>query len=261
MGNLDSFAFKVDSLSLSFQSKVVFKNINFETSDRQFIALLGPSGCGKTSLLRCLAGLQAASLGTIEFQAQVGSDLVNSKISKSFVFQKDTLLEWRNVYQNVALGLELQSLDFKSKEIQQKVLAALRSVGLENVQDLYPHQLSGGMRMRVALARALVVDPQILFMDEPFSALDEPTRERLSVELRELFLSRPMLIFFVTHSISEALFLADRVFVMQNGAIEEFPSVLPSKNRSLEHRFEPVFVNASKAIFRKTMKASDASSV
>ena len=168
----------------------------------EFLAMIGPSGCGKSTLLRMIASLDRPTAGTI-----AGVD----PASIAFVFQDAHLLPWRSVLRTVALPLELRGVA-KSQRIE-AAMATIEQVGLADAIKRYPAQLSGGMRMRVSLARALVTDPQILLLDEPFAALDEITRQQLDEQLRELWRRRKMTVVFVTHSINEAAFLADRAIV------------------------------------------------
>jgi NitT/TauT family transport system ATP-binding protein len=169
----------------------------------QFLAILGPSGCGKSTLLRLIAGLDAASSGRVALGA-------GAKIA--YVFQDAHLLPWRTVLNNTALPLELLGVSRSQRLAAAE--AALKQVGLADAMDRYPNQLSGGMRMRVSLARALVTEPTLLLLDEPFAALDEITRQKLDEQLRELWQNRGLTVIFVTHSTSEAVFLADRAVVL-----------------------------------------------
>ncbi len=172
----------------------------------EFVAILGPSGCGKSTLLRLIAGLDAPTSGVIKLSEPV----MRSGIA--YVFQDAHLLPWRNVLRNVALPLELMNIS--RDERQDRALEALEQVGLSDAVGRYPAQLSGGMRMRVSLARALITNPRLLLLDEPFAALDEITRQRLDEQLRGLWMDRGMTVVFVTHSTAEAVFLADRAIVM-----------------------------------------------
>ena len=182
--------------------------ISLDVPAGQFIALLGPSGCGKTTLLRMIAGLDRPTTGSVACDA--AADPTHAGIG--YVFQDAHLLPWRSALRNVALPLELRGVP-KAERVA-AAREALRNVGLTDAADRYPAQLSGGMRMRVSLARALVTGPRLLLMDEPFAALDEITRQHLDDQLRRLFLERGITVVFVTHSILEAAFLADRVVVM-----------------------------------------------
>jgi len=182
----------------------VIAGLDLEIPAGQFVALLGPSGSGKTTLLRLVAGLEQPTRGEVRVPDAASRN-------RGYVFQEAHLMPWRSVFANVALPLEI--LGRTRKEIREQVEAALALVGLESARDLLPHALSGGMRMRVSVARALVSKPGLLLLDEPFSALDETTRFRLATELRRIWLAAGMTVVFVTHSLAEAVFVADRAVV------------------------------------------------
>jgi NitT/TauT family transport system ATP-binding protein len=198
----------------------------------EFLAMIGPSGCGKSTLLRMIAGLDRPTAGTI-----AGVDPRHI----AYVFQDAHLLPWRNVLRNVALPLELRHV--AKSQRNDAVMAAIEQVGLSDAIKRYPAQLSGGMRMRVSLARALVTDPQVLLLDEPFAALDEITRQQLDEQLRELWRRRKMTVVFVTHSINEAAFLADRsiVFTKRPARIVVDHRIALPEQRIAELRGEPAF--------------------
>jgi len=183
---------------------VVIEGMDLDIDAGEFLAVLGPSGCGKSTLLRMIARLSPPDGGRILAEPQ--------HFQTSFVFQDAHLLPWRTVLDNTALPLELLGTKRVERYIQAR--AVLAQVGLEEAEARYPAQLSGGMRMRVSLARALVTEPRLLLMDEPFAALDEITRFNLEVQLRELWQRLGMTVIFVTHSISEAAFLANRAVVL-----------------------------------------------
>jgi NitT/TauT family transport system ATP-binding protein len=176
----------------------------------EFISLLGPSGCGKSTALRLIAGLSAASSGTVRMARHEGE--VQAGHGIGFVFQEPTLMPWTSVHENVRLPLKLARVP--KAEARARVDDALASVGLADFADAFPRELSGGMKMRVSLARALVTDPDILLMDEPFAALDEITRFRLNNDLLALWRSLRKTIIFVTHSVFESVYLSQRVVVM-----------------------------------------------
>ncbi|MET4802203.1 ABC transporter ATP-binding protein [Bradyrhizobium sp. LB11.1] len=176
----------------------------------EFISLLGPSGCGKSTALRLIAGLSAASSGTVRMSRQEGPSQLGHGIG--FVFQEPTLMPWTSVRENVRLPLKLGGIP--KAEGRARADAALASVGLADFADAFPRELSGGMKMRVSLARALVTDPDILLMDEPFAALDEITRFRLNNDLLALWRSLGKTVIFVTHSVFESVYLSQRVVVM-----------------------------------------------
>jgi NitT/TauT family transport system ATP-binding protein len=185
---------------------VVIGGMNLRIEAGEFLAMLGPSGCGKSTLLRMIAKLADPDAGRIVMEPD------QERFQTSFVFQDAHLLPWRTVLDNAALPLELMGV--AREERYGKARAALEQVSLLEAENRYPAQLSGGMRMRVSLARALVTEPRLLLLDEPFAALDEITRFRLDVQLRELWRQRGMTVIFVTHSISEAAFLANRAVVL-----------------------------------------------
>ena len=176
----------------------------------EFVSLLGPSGCGKSTALRIIAGLAAQTSGDVRVAAQASANPVGQPIG--FVFQEPTLMPWASVRNNVGLPLRLASLS--RDEINAKVDQVLSQVDLIEFADAYPRELSGGMKMRVSLARALVTDPAILLMDEPFAALDEITRFRLNNDLLDLWRKLRKTVIFVTHSVFESVYLSERVVVM-----------------------------------------------
>jgi len=183
----------------------VLGEIDLEIAAGSFVALLGPSGCGKSTLLRLISGLDRPRRGSIAVDEQAGGEL-------SFVFQEPRLLPWRTVLDNVALPLELRGTDRDAA--RRAARAPLAEVELSDSLDQYPDQLSGGMKMRVSIARALVTRPSLLLLDEPFAALDELTRQRLDERLRALWQRHGLTVIFVTHSLAEAAFLAQRALVM-----------------------------------------------
>ena len=184
--------------------------VSFDVRDKEFVAIVGPSGCGKSTILNMIGSLVAPSGGRIAVDGEpVG---VRPAPQIGYVFQKDTVFPWRTVERNIALGLEYRGM--AAAEIRARVSEAVRLAGLEGFEEAFPATLSGGMRQRVALMRSLVVDPEILLMDEPFGALDTHTKLTLHAELLALWGARRQTVVFVTHDLSEAITLADRIVVM-----------------------------------------------
>jgi NitT/TauT family transport system ATP-binding protein len=183
-------------------------DVSFDIYPKEFVSIVGPSGCGKTTLLKILAGLLPRSSGDIV----VDKEAFDISREVGFVFQKPLLLHWRKILDNVLLPIEILKKDRKAMVERARYLLAL--VGLEGFEDRYPVELSGGMQQRVSIARALIHDPKLLLMDEPFGALDAITRERLNLELLRIWQETGKTILFVTHGINEAVFLSDRVIVL-----------------------------------------------
>lgn len=211
----------------------VIESMDLSIDGGEFIAILGPSGCGKSTLLRLIAHLDEPTSGSI------ATDPVGDRFQTAFVFQDPCLLPWRTVLENAALPLELRGVS--KSERHKQAQSALEQVGLAEAESRYPAQLSGGMKMRVSLARALVTEPRLLLLDEPFAALDEITRFHLDVQLRELWRKRGMTVVFVTHSISEAAFLANRAVVLgrRGGGIKLDHKLELPEERSNELRGDP----------------------
>ena len=183
--------------------------VSFDIETGNFVSIVGPSGCGKSTLLKIISGLLPASSGKISVNGKrVDQPLENV----GMVFQAPVLLKWRSVLGNILLPVEFANLDIASHT--QKAQSLVKLVGLAGFEDMYPHELSGGMQQRASLCRALVTDPQLLLMDEPFGALDAMTRDELDLELLRIWEERKKTVLFVTHSIQEAVFLSDLVFVM-----------------------------------------------
>jgi NitT/TauT family transport system ATP-binding protein len=187
----------------------VLDDVSFQVQETEFLCLVGPSGCGKTTLLKLIAGLQQPTTGQIRL---AGKAVHRPSRDVGFVFQDPTLMDWRTVRENVTLPLELNGTG--REKAGRKAQTLLDLVGLTGFEDAYPAELSGGMAQRVALARALVHDPQLLLLDEPFGALDALTRERMGRELLRIWQARRKTVVLVTHSVPEAVFLADRVLVL-----------------------------------------------
>jgi NitT/TauT family transport system ATP-binding protein len=187
----------------------VLDNLNFEVKDKEFVCILGSSGCGKTTLLRLIAGLDEAKSGAIILD---GTEIHGTSPKVGFVFQEYSLFPWRTVIDNIAFGLEMKGI---GREERYRI--ADRYLGLVNLSQFrnsYPSELSGGMRQRVAVTRALALDPVLLLMDEPFGALDAQTRNTLQQELLQIWEKTRKTIIFITHSVDEAVFMADRIIVL-----------------------------------------------
>jgi NitT/TauT family transport system ATP-binding protein len=202
------------------------------------VSLVGPSGCGKSTLLRCIAGLERITAGLLKVD---GHTVREPPEKLGIVFQRDVLLDWRSVLDNVLLPIEFRGLARRDYEARARDL--LEMIGLAGFERRYPWELSGGMRQRVAICRALIDDPSILLMDEPFAALDAFTRDELNLELQNLWLKSPKTVVFVTHNIGEAVFLGDRVVVMARrpGRVEAVLEVDLPRPRPLAMRDTPQF--------------------
>ena len=188
---------------------VAVENINLDLESQEFLCVVGPSGCGKTTLLKLLAGLQKPTKGEVIFE---GQQITRPRRRIGFVFQDANLMPWRTVRDNIALPLELQ--DYSIEDIHLHTQTLINLVGLESFENSFPRDLSGGMAQRVAIARALIHQPDILLLDEPFGSLDALTRERMGSELMRIWQAQKVSILMVTHSISEAVFLSDRIIVL-----------------------------------------------
>jgi len=191
---------------------VALKDMSLDIGKGQFVSLLGPSGCGKSTVLRLIAGLGDPSSGTIHWPMAKRDGSGHEDHEIGFVFQEPTLMPWATVYKNVWLPLRLKGLS--KSAAREEVMNALEMVGLEGFADAYPRELSGGMKMRVSIARALVTRPKLLLMDEPFAALDEITRFKLNNDLLHLWESFGWTVIFVTHSVFESVYLSNRIVVM-----------------------------------------------
>jgi NitT/TauT family transport system ATP-binding protein len=211
----------------------------------EFLSILGPSGCGKSTLLMIVAGLIPASDGLVAVESK---PVDRPRTSIGIVFQSPVLLEWRTALGNVMLQTEARGFDRRTAERRARELLA--SVGLAGFEDKYPHELSGGMRQRVSLCRALIHEPDQLLMDEPFGALDSLTRDQLVLDLQQLWMAQHMTVLFITHSIAEAVFLSDRVIVMspRPGRIDEIIDIDLPRPRTLAMRETPQFADYSRRI-------------
>jgi NitT/TauT family transport system ATP-binding protein len=221
--------------------------IDFTVGDGEFLVVVGPSGCGKTTLLKMIAGLLPPSTGEIRIE---GRAITKPHSGVGIVFQTAMLLPWRSVFRNVMMPVEVKKLPRRVYE--ERARALLKMVGLGGFENKYPWQLSGGMQQRASICRALVHDPKIVLMDEPFGALDAMTRERMNVELQRIQRETSKTVMLITHSIPEAVFLADRILVMTDrpGSIAAAYDVPLQRPRSLEVLADPIFVELTQTIRR-----------
>ncbi len=232
---------KVDQLTKVFtngtRSTLALHNISFETHRREFLCVVGPSGCGKSTLVRIIAGLEDYTSGDVLLD---GKPVTEPGSDRGMVFQGYTLFPWLTVKKNVMFGLEING----KYDAEQQALQWLELVGLEKFADCYPHQLSGGMKQRVAIVRALANQPRILLMDEPFGALDAQTRCRMQAHLLEIWRKIDITIVFITHDLEEAIFLADRILVLSAhpGEVQELIEVPVPHPRSSAQFISPEFV-------------------
>jgi NitT/TauT family transport system ATP-binding protein len=225
---------------------VALDNVSFEISGGEFVSLIGPSGCGKSTLMLITAGLIPASSGEI---LVAGKPMLRPLTDVGIVFQDHLLLDFRTALANVMLQAEVRGLP--PAPMREEALRLLAKLGIPDIAcDRYPNQLSGGMRQRVSIARALIHQPSVLLMDEPFGALDALTREQMRLDLEALWMATRKTVLFITHSIDEAVLLADRVVVMspRPGKIECVMDIALSRPRGLEARRAPAFVEATERI-------------
>ncbi|HBW34343.1 MAG: hypothetical protein VR66_24840 [Peptococcaceae bacterium BRH_c23] len=229
------------------KTTAAIKNVNLQIADQEFVAIVGPSGCGKSTLLNILAGLIKPSKGEVLLDG-ITINGISSRIG--YMSQADSLLPWRTVLDNVAIGLEIKGVPKAERNSVARELIA--RTGLKGFEDSYPSELSGGMRKRVAIIRILALDPEILFMDEPFGALDVLTKEMLQDDILKLWQETKKTIVFVTHDLTEAITLADRVVLMTSRPStikSEYNIPLERPRSALETRFDPQFVELQKLIW------------
>ena len=232
----------------------VLENFSLAVADLEFLVLLGPSGCGKSTLLRIIDGIETCDAGQIILD---GKDVTGTTGSgRGMVFQSFELFPWRTVLGNVAFGLEVAGLG--ARERTDIARNYINLVGLSGFENAYPHELSGGMQQRVGIARALAIDPTVLLMDEPYGALDVQTRDLLQDELLNIWEKQRKTVIFVTHSIEEALYLADRIVVMspRPATIEQVIQVPFARPRRDEIKSTPEFLNLRRQIWQSLKKTA-----
>jgi NitT/TauT family transport system ATP-binding protein len=233
---------KLADISKTFANKTqALEGVDLTILPGEFLTLLGPSGCGKSTLLKMIAGLGAPSTGTIDWPQSSYDALGEPDRLLGFVFQEPTLLPWRTVFDNVYLPLMLAGQ--RTKDVHGRIMEVLAQVGLTRFINAYPRELSGGMKMRVSIARAMATNPRILLMDEPFAALDEITRTKLNNDLLELFAKKNLTVIFVTHSVYESVYLSSRIVVMsaRPGRVSaDIPITVPYP-RNEDFRLSPVY--------------------
>ncbi len=217
---------------------VALDGIDLDIRAGEFVSILGPSGCGKSTLLQCIGGLLPVTSGSLSLE---GKEISEPPLDAGFVFQQDLLLDWRSVLGNVLLPAEFRG--YRLADWEGRARELLATLGLQEAQGRYPWELSGGMRQRVAICRGLLLDPKLLLMDEPFGALDAITRDELNLELERIWERTSKTVLLITHSIAEAIFLSDRVVVMDKnpGRIAEIVEIDLPRPRSLDIRETPAF--------------------
>jgi NitT/TauT family transport system ATP-binding protein len=252
---MGTIAFNAVSKTYSGRGGVrALESVDFHVAEGEFVALLGPSGCGKSTLLNILAGFETLTEGTIRFD---GKAVERPGPDRGVVFQEASLLPWLTVWENVVFGPKVQGL--ARSDYEPRARAILKTVGLENFHNALPVQLSGGMRQRVGIARALVMEPRALLMDEPFGALDAQTRLSMQQLLLEVWQKLKTTVLFVTHDIDEAILLADRVCVMTSrpGRITRDIPITLRRPRSIDDLTNPDFVRFKAAIMSEMRGVSD----
>ncbi|GAB2808948.1 ABC transporter ATP-binding protein [Actinoallomurus bryophytorum] len=222
---------EIDDVDVRFRTRrkdvTALRQVSFDVAEGEFVAIVGPSGCGKSTLLKLVAGLLRPSSGSVRLR---GEAVTGPRHDIGYVFQRAALLEWRSARRNILLQAEMRHLP--AARARERTAELMAMTGLTGFEDAYPHELSGGMRQRVSLCRALLHEPPVLLMDEPFGALDALTREQLNVELNRIWRETRTTVLLVTHSVAEAAYLADRVVVMTErpGTVAEVVEVGPSED-------------------------------
>lgn len=222
-------------------------DVSLQVKEHEFVALIGPSGCGKSTILNAAAGLIPTLSGSIRINGKPSSGISNDI---GYISQMDSLLPWKSVLDNIALGLELRGV--KKKERRERARELVEQMGLGGFEDSYPHELSGGMKKRVTIARVLAIDPKILFMDEPFGPLDAFTKEKLQDDILRIWQDSRQTIMYVTHDLSEAITLADRVVLVSARPARikrEYAIGLPRPRKVMDIKFDERFVELERMIW------------
>jgi NitT/TauT family transport system ATP-binding protein len=242
----------IDEVAVRFRSKkrdvTALREVSLDVPMGQFVAIVGPSGCGKSTLLKLVAGLLKPSTGTVRLR---GEQVAGPRADIGYVFQRAALLEWRSARKNILLQAEMRKMP--AEQARRRTAELMEMTGLTGFEDALPHELSGGMQQRVALCRALLHEPPVLLMDEPFGALDALTREQLNIEMNRIWRETGTTVLLVTHSVAEAAYLANRVVVMTDrpGTIAEVIDVdLPAERDYAETMAQPEFARVTGRIRR-----------
>ncbi len=238
----------IDDVTMAFGAFVAVENVQLTVGDGEFLAVVGPTGCGKSTILNAIAGLLKPAKGQVTIDGTPVSGVQNNI---GYLFQQDALLPWKTAYENVELGLKFRGVG--AAERREKVMGWLAKVGLKGFESRYPHQLSGGQRKRVQMAQALIIEPQVILMDEPFSALDIHTRHLMQNELLRLWQEDRRAVVMITHDLEEAIALGDRVVVLAAGpksrVIESFPVDLERPRDVAEIKLDEKFMRLYRDIW------------
>jgi NitT/TauT family transport system ATP-binding protein len=256
--NMNSIKIKLDSITKVFRGEkrnlpdvVAIKSISLEIPDKEFAVILGPSGCGKTTILRFIAGLDEPTAGRVLVD---GNDVEGPSEDRGMVFQSYTSFPWLTIKQNIEFGLTFVSKTLGNGEREALVQHYINLIGLKGFENTYPSMLSGGMRQRVAIARTLIANPTILLMDEPFGALDSQTRGIMQEQLEQLWQALDKTIVFVTHDLEEAIFLADRIYVLTSrpAQLKEIVPVKLSRPRNPDTKLSNEFLKLRRKLIQLT---------
>ena len=234
----DNIIIQIEHVYFRYDDRWIIEDFHLSILDQEFVTIVGASGCGKSTLLNIIAGLLPPSKGRVVLK---GNEITHPGPDRTMVFQDDAVFPWYTVRQNIEYGLKIQKI--KSGEMKRLVDHHVNLVGLKGAEDLYPRQLSGGMRKRVDVARAVATNPEVLLMDEPFAALDVLTKEKLQTEFLNIWNNNPITVVFVTHDLEEALYMSDRVVVMSSepGEVKRVVDIPFDRPRDPELKTHPEF--------------------